>query len=150
MNEEYKRARYYALNRLAAQSYHSALLHKLMLKKEYSPEIILQVIEECRHLGFLNDELWVENFIRSHEKKWGMPIILAKLRFKGIVIDSDSMESDSDIEKSAILKLFEGRYRSKNLSDPKERQKVISGMLRKGFNWENISAVLNQVVKSRD
>jgi regulatory protein len=138
MDDEYKRARQYALKRLAAQSYHSALLGKLLMRKEFPPEIISRVIQECRRAGFLNDTLWVENFIKSRQNRYGLPLILAQLRSKGISIEELPQEHDKDTELTAIHKLLKSRYRTRDLKNYQERQKVIAALMRKGFGWEAI------------
>lgn len=143
--EEFKKARHYALKRIAAQSYHSVLLGKCLQRKQFSLEVISKVMEEFKCLGFLNDAAWIEGFIKSHRTRLGAPLILAKLKSKGIDVRGLSIETDADSEKAAVLKLMNSRYSKRNLVDHKERQKVVAALMRKGFSWEIIRDVLGKV-----
>ncbi len=58
-------------------------------------------------------------------------------------------ESEEDNSKSSIEKLLDSRYRSRDLSDRKERDKVIAGLMRKGHDLKDIFEVL-KLRKSRE
>jgi len=57
---------------------------------------------------------------------------------------------DSDQEKESVEKLLVGRYRSKNLKDFKEKQKVIQSLMRKGFSFESIKLVMDNLLIADD
>jgi regulatory protein len=94
-------------------------------------------------LGVIDDEAWVASFVRSQSKRCGLRIIQQKLRAKGISADTSSFAGDSPAaENEAILHLLNTRYRKKDLSQTKEKQKVIASLMRKGFAYQQIIAAL--------
>lgn len=142
-SDEYRKARQYALNRLAALPYHSTQLHKLMIKKLFNEADIKKIIQECVELGFLNDREWVESYVRGHSNSHSKRLIIAKLRSKGISLEDIPLDQVS--EKEAVQQLIKKRYRSKNLQDRNDRQKVIGSLMRKGFSYDVIKESLQEV-----
>jgi regulatory protein len=138
---EYKGVKRYVLRRLAAKSYYSEELKRLLLRKGASLSIIESVIAECHASGFLNDTEWIEAYIRrlQREKKGGS-FITMKLQQMGVskaeIAPFQSFLRDD--EAGGIARLLATRYRTRNLQDAKERQKVIAALLRKGFAMPNI------------
>ncbi|WP_068467144.1 regulatory protein RecX [Candidatus Protochlamydia phocaeensis] len=143
---EYKRVKNYVIRRLAAQSYHSEQLNKLLRERLVQPPTIQKIIQECQEWGYLNDEAWIENFVRAHQKKQGLRVILAKLQAKGLSTENLQHIREQWInpeeETLAIRRLIQTKYRSKDLSQYKEKQKVFAALMRKGYPFELIQAVL--------
>ena len=145
--EEYKLAKLYAMRRLSRQSMLSSALAKALQQRSISEEIIEHLIVEFTRLGYLNDEAWVEGYVRGQtRRKQGPRAIAAKLINKGIARDEVSevlspLKSDEQ-QKSAILDLLATRYKQRDLKDQRERQKVIASLMRRGFN---LSAILDLV-----
>lgn len=139
---EYQRVKNYVLWRISSQSYHSQQLSKLLKERLIDAATIEKVIQECLDQGFLNDQSWIESFIRVHRKRLALPAILRKLQAKGITreILQTIQEECQDVaaDKTAIDHLLQTRYRSKDLKQIKDRQKVIGALLRKGFSYELI------------
>lgn len=139
---EYKRVRGYVLWRLSSQNYHSEQLAKLLRERLVSPCLINQIIFEFCSKGFLDDELWLKNFIKNRQKNESLKTILAKLYAKGLSKESLDQISqrwkDPKKELEAIEKLLKGRYRSKDLTQFKEKAKVVGSLLRKGFSYDLI------------
>lgn len=136
-------AKQYALRRLAAKSYLEAELIKKLQERLVSDNTIKQVIEECRHLGYLNDTSWLESFIRrSLTKNMGPQAILMKLRTKGISenVAREFLDKfdNAESEQERVRKLLETRYRTRDLSDFNVKQKVVASLMRKGFSYESI------------
>lgn len=141
---ETKRVKSYLLWLLSRQSYHSDQLRKMLHEKLVQSKTSDKVLTELQNAGYLDDEAWLKSYIQAQKKRVGLPLIRAKLRAKGIFVNAE--ETESEDEKEAILHLFETRYRSKDLSDYKIRQKVIASLMRKGFKYENINAILNSII----
>lgn len=143
---EYRCAKAYVLKRLGMQSYFSVKLEKLLHEKLVTPETIFRLIEECKNLGYLDDQAWVEGYTKSCFKKSGKRVVLSKLLAKGVPLETakktvvDSHHPDE--EKQAILHLLKTRYRSRDLTDAKEKQKVIASLIRKGYSYEQILELL--------
>lgn len=139
---EQKAARHYLLRRLASQSYHSCQLKKLLTERGVHPSTIQHLIKEFLERGYLDDQAWLESFIRSHLKRSSLRALAMKLRAKGIPSSTiqDVMEqwNNPEEEQQAIERLLKTRYRSRDLTQLKERQKVIQALLRKGYSIELI------------
>jgi regulatory protein len=145
---EYQRVRNYVVWRLSTQSYHSEQLGKLLRDRLVQHQTIERVLEECKASGYLNDEAWMQAFMRSQQKRYSLRVILSKLRTKGF--SSETLHrlalewENPEEEQQAIQHLLHTRYRSKDLSQYKERQKVIAALLRKGYAFDQVQAVLKR------
>lgn len=147
--KEYERVRNYVLWRLSSQNYHSAQLSKLLKERLVTARTIEMVISEFQDKGFLNDQAWIESFIRSQRKRLGLPAVMRKLQAKGIsneeLRDIQAEWRDPEEELRNIAKLLQTRYRSKDLSQLKEKQKVIASLMRKGFAYELIQQSIQKL-----
>jgi regulatory protein len=143
---EYKRVKGYVIWRLSAQPYHSQMLHKMLRERYARSSTIDKVLKEFQALGYINDEAWIDSYIASRQKRYGFNAILAQLRSKGLTADVlqaiEMPEKKEEQEKEGILHLLRTRYRSKDLSEYKTKQKVFASLMRKGFAFENIQNVL--------
>lgn len=145
---EYRRVKAYILWRLSNQSCHSEQLAKGLQDRLVQSHTIERVIEEYRDMGMLDDESWTEGFIRSQQKRYALRHILNTLHRKGL--SSDTIQKiaqkwiNPDEELKAIEHLIERRYRSKDLTDYKTRQKVIASLARKGYSFDQIQEVIKQ------
>lgn len=143
---EYEKAKRYVVWRLSAQSYHSEPLKRLLKRKGYSQQIADALIAECQERGHLDDKAWVESFVRQRLGRESARAVVAKLRTKGIPSKEAAAAvahwQDPAEEQQQIARLLETRYRSKNLTDFKERQKVIASLLRRGYPYDAVAAVL--------
>jgi regulatory protein len=144
---EYRGARRFVLKRLAMKSYYSGELRAALEKRLVSHATIEKLLSEFLLLGFLNDREWVAGMARQlHQQKHGSRVILLKLRAKGV----PEMEAAAAVqllngtkgERENIAKLLATRYRNRDLSDPKERQKVIASLVRKGYELTDIFAAI--------
>ena len=137
---EYRCAREYVLRRLSERSYLEADLRKMLKERLLGAEVIDTVIDDMFEYGYLDDAAWAAGYVRQRLlAKDGPRKILQALRMKGVdegLIDA-AMEVDVD-QESAILRLIETRYRSRDLSDYNERQKVTASLLRKGYDLQPI------------
>lgn len=143
---EYQRVKNYVIWRLSTQPYHSEQLQKLLRERLVRQQTITKVLEECLSSGYLNDEAWIESFMRNQQKKNGLRSILLKLQAKGLTAETvqeiRSNWNRPEEEKEAILSLLRTRYRSKNLNDFREKQKTIASLMRKGYAFEQIQSAL--------
>jgi regulatory protein len=144
---EYQAVKNYVLRRLTSQSYHSYQLKKLLKERLVQPATIQRVIEECLNSGYLNDEAWIESFMRGRLKRSSLRSILPKLQARGLpaslIEEIAERWQDPEQEMEAVGTLLRTKYRSKDLTQPKERQKVIASLLRKGYSY----AILKQALK---
>lgn len=139
---EFRRVKNYLLWLLSKQSYHSQQLAKMLRERLVQQKTIVLALKDLQDAGFLDDEGWLNSFIQIQKKKYGLPIILSKLRAKGIT-SYHLEEKDPQDELLAIQQLLQTRYRNKDLTDFKTRQKVFAALMRKGFSYDNIRSFVN-------
>jgi regulatory protein len=135
---EYKCAKRYVLKRLSEKSLHSSELASALKLRLVTENNIKKIIVECKELGYLKDRDWIESFIRCQtSRRQGPQTIAMKLRKKGIneadFIELIEKRANTECQQSSINHLLTTKYRLKNLKDYRERQKVISSLLRRGF-----------------
>jgi regulatory protein len=155
---EYKGAKAFLLRRLALKNYHSEELRKALKQREVTSTTIDTLLGEFQAQGYLNDVAWLSSFIRTLRlQRFGFKAIILKLRMRGISEDEvlnsiedlkESEDDDSD-ERASIKKLLLTRYRSRELSEKKERDKIIAALVRKGYQLDDIFAVIKSEFESR-
>lgn len=145
---EYRLAKNYVLKRLSAQNYYSRQLEKRLIERYVKKQTAQKLIQEAISWGYLNDEAWLDAFMRGHVKRHGARSISQKLQIKGVPLDviEETMEKwrDPEEDKEAIRRFVQTRFRSRNLSNPKERQKVIAALIRRGYSFEQVYSILKE------
>lgn len=115
-------------------------------EKGYSSHDIEKAIEKLSYYGYLNDENYALAYIRSNVNKKGMKRINMELLRKGIdhsVIMDASENIDADIDEvCTIQQMMERRYGDADFRDEKEKRRIYSFFIRRGFSYENISKAM--------
>ena len=122
--------------------------HELMMKlkfHQYPEDIISKAIAYVKSFHYIDDERYIENYIRSKSgiksKKEIESLLYAKGLRKEMVQMAFEKEEEYD-EISAIQSLLKKRRYSSENADYKEMQKTYAYLMRKGFSYENIRQVL--------
>lgn len=125
-----------ALAKLARAACFSKELYQYLLKKEVDPQEAQKAIDKLIEMGMLDDKERSERFVAMRAAKgYGMRRILMELKEKSGLSDSAFSKPVLSLEK----------YKKRNLKDPKERQKVIQSLLRKGFDFEEIQSAFLKI-----
>lgn len=141
---EYAKAKKYALGCLSQRSYPSSQLKKLLEKNLISSGTTQKILLECTNLGYINDAEWMERFIKAQiNRHVGPKSIVCKLMSKGL----SQKEAEHGIEKfsdseatiKGIQHLLKTKYKNRELSDYREKQKVFAALVRRGFSIEVIN-----------
>ncbi len=144
-SEERWKIREYFLRLLGRRDHASFELKKKGYKKEYSSELMDDILEELESKGYINNLKFAEKFV--HDKfefnQWGPNKIRNHLRSKKInsaiieqAIDSQLQSGD---ELSVIQDLFKKKKPSLLRTSPEKRKKkLFDYLLRKGFNSDII------------
>lgn len=140
-DEEFLKAKRWALNKLAVRGYFSAELSKKMADHGFPTEIIQRVISDCQQYGYINDKEWLEGSIRSKlARHKGTHAIRYFLAQKGIPKEEiqQAMETvcPENAQQESIQKLLSTKYAKYDLKNPKERQKIVVSLLRRGFSYD--------------
>lgn len=125
------------------------LRDKLKQGKKYTDEIIDETIKFLKKHNFINDEDFAKRFIELHKNSYSTKVLKQKLYQKGIKKDLlDSIfDDDLDIDEQALIKKLLLKkcpeyYETEKDMDPKERQKILAYLFRKGFNYDKIADVM--------
>lgn len=144
--EERERALAFSLRSLGKKSQLTREMEKKLILRGYSQEIVNQVIAYLTERGYLDDQAWIQRFVEAAQrKKEGPKATLQKLRVKGIdkreaelaVASFNSQDQSKDIQY-----WLKTRYAKYDLNDHKERHKVFSALVRKGFDFEAVISAL--------
>ncbi|MEC7839932.1 MAG: regulatory protein RecX [Chlamydiota bacterium] len=149
--QEFKLAKNYALRKLTKRSYVSMELIRQLKKVLVTDDCVNHIIDKCVEYGFIDDNQWVQNFIRREVRsKHGTALIKQKLRQKGVddeLIESGFNSLDTEGEqREQITRLLRTRFRARNLLDFKEREKTIGALVRRGYEVNLIREVINSCV----
>lgn len=137
----YKQTKRYVLFCLSKQNIPSFLLIHKLQQFHLPKRIIGKIVQEMIDSGYINDKEWVNSQIRQFtQKKYGVKAIRFKLIQKKVPIEliNECLVEDVEDEKEQIMSLLSKKARSCDLSNFKERKKVINSLLRKGFPFELI------------
>ncbi|HRD54981.1 MAG TPA: regulatory protein RecX [Parachlamydiaceae bacterium] len=153
MEAERKKAKAYLYKKLAQKNYCSLELKKKMQDELFSKDLIEELIKECEGLGYINDEEWLNSFIRGAKAKSQGPLfIIQKLIAKGfckeMIKRALGREDSKEERKARIVRLLATRYKSRELKDFKERQKVVASLVRKGFSYEEVLEEITLKIKA--
>lgn len=146
---EYAGAMRATLNSISMRARLSSDVRETLKRQLVTEATIEKVISECRQLGYLQDEQWIESFVRGQlSKKSGPQAILHKLMQKKVPYDTakEVLErfDDTEGQKERISRLLDTRYRNKDLSDFHAREKVVGSLHRKGFSVSLIKQTINE------
>ena len=146
--DNFFKAKEIALNLLSFRARASKEIIDRLIKKEFSDEIISNVIDDLIQNKFLDDNefarIYASNKIRY--KKLGPILLQNELFKKGIrksIIDSIIKEFyDNETKKRLITDIFNKKSNHQSKLDKKELNKIINYVRRKGYNWEDIQPII--------
>jgi regulatory protein len=140
-----------------ARRFHSERELLIKLKtKAYEERLIKIVLNDLREKSFIDDQVFANHFIEEKlkKKRWGKNKIRAALFSKGVsssIIDDvlQSFDSEEDQNETALglaKKKFEN-LKLRETDSRKLRQKIISFLLSRGFDYEISAEVVNKIIK---
>ncbi len=146
---EYKGAKRFVIRRLAKRSHYSGELREALAKRFVSTLSINRILYEFEEMGYINDQEWCQAMVRMlQSQKNGPRSIALKLRMKGVCEElaeaAIAKVCDLGIQRENIQRLLASRYRSRDLTNPKEKQKVVAALVRKGYSFEEIFSELRK------
>lgn len=116
----------------------------------YPPEIINNIIEFLKGYNYIDDCNFAKNYIDIYLKNNSVFLVKNKLLLKGINKEIIDLAIDEYLEKTQynpedlIRRLLEQKHYKFENADFKEKNKIISFLLRKGFNYDEIMGVLKE------
>jgi len=142
---EYKYACAFAVRSLAKKDQPSTEIRQKLKRKGIGEIAIDKLIETFSDMGYLDDRAWVERSIEKERRKGlGEGVIRSKLLSKGvsseIVQQLMSETANPDAERGRMETLIAKKFKNKDLNDPKEKNKAIQFLLRKGYSYDVITS----------
>lgn len=123
-------------------------LAEKLVQSGFSPDVAEAACNKMEEQGFLDDERlalrWARRFAES--KYWGPRRILPELLQRGFSCETarEALDRLGTDWCDSIRHHLETKYRSYDLSDRKQLQKVSQGLQRYGFDFEDIRSVINE------
>jgi regulatory protein len=124
--------------------------------KSYEERLIKVVLNDLREKSFIDDSVFANHFIEEKLKKksWGKNKIRAALFSKGVsgsIIDEAIQAFDSEENQNeTALTLANKKYKSlikRETDNRKIKQKIISFLLSRGFDYEISAEVVNKIIQ---
>ncbi len=124
------------------------IINKLK-SKEFSDKVIEATLIKGKELNLINDQRFAEMWVRERAKfnPKGKRALQMELRQKGIGDDvlqevfAENMSTET--EESLARQAFEKKSRIWNdMTDRKQKEKMVRYLAGKGFGWETINALL--------
>ena len=144
---DYRRARERALYLLDARDYSFVELYQ-KLEKNYDEDICIRVCKNMAELRLINDRRYAESLARQlfEVKRVGMFKAKQELKRRGlsdkIIEEVTEPYADEEESFSRLEELVERKY-ERYLTDEKGVKKVKNALLRQGYRYSEINAVLD-------
>jgi regulatory protein len=143
-----------AFNLLSRRLHSSSELRTKLRQKYRQPEYIEEVISQLADNKYLDDDKFAAEFIeeKGKSKLWGSNKIKNELRKRGIKntsLDDEFIQEHLDDSAGTLLKAAEKKLRllqNRNLPEDKLKQKLITYLLGKGFNYDEIKNQLDSLL----
>lgn len=117
----------------------------------YPQELIDYALDFLKKYGYVDDKRYIENYIHANSGRKSRRIIIQKLQQKGLSkeliesVQADMEEETSEHdETSMIYSLLEKKHYNPDC-DYKEKNRIISFLLRRGFEMEDILSCMKKL-----
>ena len=125
------------------------LRDKLKQGKKYTDETIEETIKFLKKHNFINDEDFARRFIELHKNSYSIKALRQKLAQKGIkrelldsIFDEEIEFDEESLIKKLLLKKCPDYFEREKSMDPKEKQKLLAFLFRKGFTYDKIADIM--------
>ena len=147
----YEMAKAKALRLLGMRAYtRKKLIDKL--REKFPEDICERAADRMAELGLIDDEAYARDYAEYlfKEKGFGKRKIIQSLRERGIgefTIEDvlSEMDIDDNFERAKEMAL-----KKKQSSEPKEKQRLYSYLLRQGYGYETIKQVLEDIFSEEE
>lgn len=125
-------------------------IREYLSKKGYLKESIDKTIEKLQSYGYINDEVYAENYIKTYSGVKGIKKLKYELILKGVeknIIDKKVEELfDEEEEFKNCLNICKKYLKNKNI-DSKTYQKLSNHLASKGFSYGIITRAVKECLK---
>ena len=144
-----------AFRLLGRRQHSSSELRRKLWNKDYEQKLIDEVIEDLSKNGYIDDTEFIRVFVaeKSKTKNWSRKRIKSELIKRGLdsklidkILSEQYSESDYDNASTVAKKKVEVLTK-RNLEKKDLRTKLSTYLFSKGFDYELIKDVVNQILK---
>ncbi len=147
--DEASKARFAALFYLSKRMLTSFELRQKLMRKEYSPEICDSTIAYMEELGYINDKDYAELYTKNalENKKHGLMRIRQELQRRGIEqeVINEMLSSTETDNGEALKSLIKERSQRLDLSDRKQKDRLVGWLVRRGYRFDEIYSALREL-----
>ncbi|HEY9574891.1 MAG TPA: regulatory protein RecX [Lachnospiraceae bacterium] len=147
MEEEIKRAKRKALQILTRMDRSEYELKNSLQRSKFSEEAVFSAIEYVKSYGYLDDFRYACQYIRIHGVGKGKIRLKFELSNKGLedeIIENAFLEVEEFDEREGITTLLKKKWGKEEKPEQKELNKLVSYLLRRGYQSSDIWSVLRQ------
>ena len=118
----------------------------------YPKEVINRVMEFLKEYRLIDDRVYTKNFIRMNQEKKSRRQIAFELQQKGVDRQDISriLEGSAQDDLAAARNLLKKRLRTADLSDLKEKNRLGAYLGRRGFSYDVIRRVMQEVQSGQE
>lgn len=116
----------------------------------YPLEVIDETIEYLKYHGYIDDKRYASRYLALRLNGKGHRRLFMELQQKGVDMsliqeawEELCQDEDTD-ERAAIRELVDKKIGERTMLPRKEYQRLVNYLARRGFSWEDISAVLEE------
>ena len=144
-----------AFRLLGRRQHSSSELRRKLWNKDYEQKLIDEVIEDLSKNGYIDDTEFIRVFVaeKSKTKNWSRKRIKSELIKRGLdsklidkILSEQYSESDYDNASTVAKKKVEVLTK-RNLGKKELRTKLSTYLFSKGFDYELIKDVVDQILK---
>ncbi len=120
------------------------------LKESFYPECVIeQTIDFLKEYKLIDDERYAREYYRYKSSGKSRKVIKLELLRKGIDKEtiSEVLEENDNDESELIKKLITKKKVDLSVATREEISKLYSFLLRKGFDYEDVTSVINKLTK---
>jgi len=127
-----------------------------LVRAGYEPDIVEAVIAKLYEFNYLDDQDFAEKFIRHRmsSRPVGRRALAWEMRRKGLDAETVAQATgnlDDESEREAARKAAAGRLgRIQEMDRREARERMASFLQRRGFGWDTIRCVLDEILPSGD
>lgn len=144
-NQEWKRAKEYALKSLTRCDQTEWQIRQKLERKGYSSQVTEQVLLFLKEYQYIDDQRFLEQYIACHCNRLNRRQLLEHLYRKGIYQEDidEYLERYQYDEGRLLQKAVEKYMKNKDWSDPVMRRKATAYLMQKGYSYTMIRSIIN-------
>lgn len=139
-----------ALRLIAYRDRSESEVRRRLLASDFSEEVADEVVRKLADVGLLNDERFSEQWVKSRtlSKPMGRARLAWELRSKGVepeTVEQALRDFGEDTEYTLAMSAAQKKLGRMDRTDPSLREKLASFLGRRGFDWDVIRKVLDEL-----